>query len=237
MARTGKPRPASDEKTGGMRMRKKARRREDILRHAAELFSAQGVDATTMAEIADAVEVSPPTIFNYFGNKDGILIALVTEGTSRGRVSKWAEMPVTNGDFRAILLDLFANFSADTLEIAGKRIWRYAEAATIRHPTTELARSYETLDAELRRWLAGFFDLYDVRLRSGERPDPALLARIFHDVWNAAFFELIKDESMTLARHRDTIEARLEPLASMLFTDAFLTEPTLKSPEVSVADR
>ena len=64
----------------GLRDRKKARRREDILNAASALFAAKGIDATTMAEIADAVDVSPPTIFNYFGNKDGILIALITEG-------------------------------------------------------------------------------------------------------------------------------------------------------------
>jgi len=99
------------------------------------------------------------------------------------------------------------------------------------------ATSYETLDIELRHWLTRFFDLYDLQLRSGEPADPALLARLFHDVWNSAFFDLIKDEAMTLSRHRETIRARLEPLATMLFTDAFLKKPSLKSPEISLADR
>lgn len=231
MADIPTPKAEADEKSTSLRVRKKARRREEILHHAAELFIRQGVDATTMAEIAESVGVSPPTIFNYFGNKDGILIALVTEGTSQGRDTKWASMPVRHGDFAEILVDVFVKFSESTLNLAGKRIWRYAEAASIRHPATELARNFSTLDVELRLWLQRFFKLYDLRLRSGGEADSRLLARLFHDVWNAAYFELIKDEQMTLDQHRATLRNRLIPLADMLFEDDFLRKPRLKRQE------
>ncbi|MFC6762512.1 TetR/AcrR family transcriptional regulator [Sulfitobacter porphyrae] len=69
----------------GLRDRKKARRRDDIIAAAIELFGKKGVDATTIADIAEACDVSAPTIFNYFGSKDGILVALVEEGTQRKR--------------------------------------------------------------------------------------------------------------------------------------------------------
>lgn len=212
----------------GLRGRKKARRREEILARASALFARKGINATTMAEIADAVGVSTPTIFNYFGNKDGILIALITEGAQEARAADLAPVMHTDLDFGTVIADLFTLFAARTLDIANKRIWRYAEAATIRHPATELARNYETVDAELLRVIVRFLDAYDMRLRNGAAPDTRALAQLFYDVWNPTFFDLIKDDDMTLDQHRAHLLGRFVPLADMLFDDAFVQSPTLK---------
>ncbi|MFF3934882.1 TetR/AcrR family transcriptional regulator [Streptomyces phaeofaciens] len=53
----------------GLRERSKARRREAILRSAYELFAAHGFEATTIADIAAAAEVSPRTVTLYFPSK------------------------------------------------------------------------------------------------------------------------------------------------------------------------
>ncbi len=212
----------------GLRGRKKAQRRGIILARASELFAQKGIDATTMAEIADAVGVSTPTIFNYFGHKDGILIALITEGAQKARAADLAPAMRTDLDFGTVIADLFTLFAARTLDIASKRIWRYAEAATIRHPGTDLARNYETVDEELLRVIVGFFDAYDIRQRNGAEPDSEALAQLFYDVWNPAFFDLIKDDDMTLDQHRAQMLRRVVPLAQMLFEEAFVKSPTLK---------
>jgi AcrR family transcriptional regulator len=57
----------------GLRERKKRKTRDTIVRVAAELFAQQGYEKTTIAEIADAAEVSPRTIFAYFPSKEDIL--------------------------------------------------------------------------------------------------------------------------------------------------------------------
>jgi AcrR family transcriptional regulator len=51
--------------------------REEILRHAARLFSTAGVSATRVAGIASLVGVSSPAIYNYFENLDAIVEALL----------------------------------------------------------------------------------------------------------------------------------------------------------------
>jgi AcrR family transcriptional regulator len=51
--------------------------REDILRHAAALFSASGVDATRMADIAASVGMTAPAIYHYFDNRDAIVETLL----------------------------------------------------------------------------------------------------------------------------------------------------------------
>lgn len=52
--------------------------REEILRHAAALFSSKGVGATRLSDIAASVGVSPPAIYYYFDNVDEIVERLLT---------------------------------------------------------------------------------------------------------------------------------------------------------------
>jgi AcrR family transcriptional regulator len=55
--------------SGGLRERAKARRRAVILRTAYRLFAEQGFEETTIAEVAEAAEVSPRTVTLYFPSK------------------------------------------------------------------------------------------------------------------------------------------------------------------------
>jgi AcrR family transcriptional regulator len=52
--------------------------REEILQHAAALFSTKGVAATRVADIAASVGVSPPAIYYHFENLDAIVETLLT---------------------------------------------------------------------------------------------------------------------------------------------------------------
>jgi AcrR family transcriptional regulator len=66
---------SEDRPGGGLRERKKAKTRAAIQAHAVRLFRAQGYDATTVEQIAEAAEVSTSTVFRYFPTKEDLVIA------------------------------------------------------------------------------------------------------------------------------------------------------------------
>ena len=53
--------------------RRKERKKESIRRAALELFQTYGFKKVTMSEIARKADVSPVTIFNHFGSKEGLV--------------------------------------------------------------------------------------------------------------------------------------------------------------------
>lgn len=209
----------------GLRDRKKVKRRQEIIAVARTLFAEQGIDATTMADIAEAAGISAPTVFNYFGSKDGVLIALISDGTrearERDRELHWQE----NTDLGSLILNLFVRVAIRTLEIADKRVWRYAESAAIRHPETELASQYAGVTEALIDVVTEFFDGLDLRLRSGSQPSGRLLAQLFYDVWMPCYIRLITSEEHTPAEHEVILRARILPLVDMLFDDESIAKP------------
>src|SRR5262249_36833571 len=66
-----------------LRARKKDRTRQQILSAAMKLFAARGFRATTIEQIAVAAEVGTGTVYNYFGSKGAIIVALFGDTTAR----------------------------------------------------------------------------------------------------------------------------------------------------------
>ena len=58
----------------GLRERKKAKTRAEIQRQALRLFRERGYEATTVAQIAEAAEVSESTFFRYFPTKEDVVL-------------------------------------------------------------------------------------------------------------------------------------------------------------------
>ena len=66
--------------TTGRREREKAKRREDILQAARDVFFNEGSRRATIDDVAARAEVSKGTVYLYFESKEAILAHLVLEG-------------------------------------------------------------------------------------------------------------------------------------------------------------
>lgn len=65
------PTPVSE--ITGLRERKKARLRQQIIETAIRLFRKQGYEKTRVEDIVNILEISQPTFFRYFPSKDAVL--------------------------------------------------------------------------------------------------------------------------------------------------------------------
>lgn len=72
---------------------------ERILSTALDLFALKGYDATAVREICEAAGITKPTLYHFFGSKDGVLQALVQTGFQQHRAMVNAAMD-TPGSFK-----------------------------------------------------------------------------------------------------------------------------------------
>ena len=114
----------------GLRERKKQKTRDTIASVALELFAENGYEQTTIAEIAEAAEVSPRTIFAYFPSKEDILFCDMPEAYERfaGALRERAESVTTLDVVREFLV---TSLSPDRSTMLRKRIFASEETLQV----------------------------------------------------------------------------------------------------------
>lgn len=97
----------------GLRERKKEQTRQQISAVARQLFFERGYDAVTVAQIAEAADVSEATVFNYFRTKEGLFFSGMDsyEAALVEAVRQRAPGQSVLGAFRRHLLDNLGRLS------------------------------------------------------------------------------------------------------------------------------
>src|SRR6266704_4086409 len=77
------------------REREKQEVRQAILTAAREIARQEGWQSVTIRKVAERIEYSPPTIYEYFENKEDILLELLRESFERLRDGMQAAQATT----------------------------------------------------------------------------------------------------------------------------------------------
>ena len=67
----------------GLRERKKQQTRQAIAAAAIALFTERGFEAVSVAQVAEAANVAPQTVFNYFPAKEDLVLGAYDDGFAR----------------------------------------------------------------------------------------------------------------------------------------------------------
>jgi AcrR family transcriptional regulator len=143
----------------GLRSRKKAQQRVELLGAAAELLRDRGFDEMRIEDIANTANVSLKTVYNYFPSKQSILIELLRE--DRQRMLAAYEEIASNppGDLaKALALIIHADIG-DVVTARKKKLWREllaAETKSHSKPGDEFEKNREVFKDFVRRILLHF---------------------------------------------------------------------------------
>src|SRR6202790_5794831 len=85
---------SGNEPISGLRERKKARLREQIVETALHLFRQRGYENTRIDDIVHTLEISQPTFFRYFPSKDAVLREVGRRAFARQAESLKAELSI-----------------------------------------------------------------------------------------------------------------------------------------------
>ncbi|TNF83837.1 TetR/AcrR family transcriptional regulator [Pseudomonas sp. ICMP22404] len=170
----------------GLRERQKEQRRQNIVEAALALFKANGFGATTLEQIANQAGVSSPTVVNYFGGKQEILLALLKAPDEQAMGEARANLN-ENADPLDALCELEGLMTRYQLRAMPTSLWR--ELAPFLF-TGELAQAFEPWNAavveEAKALLVHFQKLGKVR----ESVDVDVAATLFNQYANLAFIQL-----------------------------------------------
>ncbi|WP_330183265.1 TetR/AcrR family transcriptional regulator [Nocardia sp. NBC_01503] len=162
----------------GLRERKKQQTRTRIIDVALRLCDAQGFDATTVEQIADAADVSPRTINRYFDSKEAIVIAPIEE-VGIALAEQLRAQPITGNELQS-LLNAFKAFVEQVIDSDNPvpfRWFQQMQRVTQTSPTVR-AQSLQSADSKTRAMTAVLAE----RLRT----DPnSMQVQVIASTWHA----------------------------------------------------
>lgn len=197
----------------GLRERNRQHRIGLILGAASRLFAQSGYDSTRIEEIAEAAEVAPATVYNYFTNKANILTALA----ARHAYSSWAERSafVQNppGDPMEAVQGFERLLADQAMRTLGRECWRVILSAPYLQPGSRLHRAGIIFGWLIERHYRRMLRTFKERDQLDADVDIRALAELITAIGTYHFGRFISDETMTL----DTLKHEIEKHVLIIF--------------------
>lgn len=182
----------------GLRESQKALRRKRILEAARKHFMERGYEAATIEAIAETAGVSSVTVFNHYGTKGGVLLALVGESDSILVEKIYGILGAPPPDPLEAVLSVSRAICRHALDYLRKPVWRHVIATAVIEGSSEFGRGYAALDRELVRMIASLLEILRDRGRLPAGYPCAVAAGMLYNLHNARFVEFMSEDEMSL---------------------------------------
>ncbi len=199
------PERVKGQRMAGLRAKHKADREARILKAAVTLFRKGGYRAARIEDVAGMAEVSPGTVYNYYGSKGDILIATVAMEVEEVLSAGEAIVADPPEGAQAAITTLINVYYDHSLQYLSKEMWRTAMALSVEAPHTPNGARYAELDGALTAQVVALIARLQERGEVAEGPDAHMLGEVLFNNLNAMFMEFVKDDAMTL----DALKARV----------------------------
>jgi AcrR family transcriptional regulator len=105
-------------------VRRQERTRRDVFDAAGRLIANGGLEALTMRKLAEAAGVAVATLYNQFGDRDGVIVAFVSSGLDQLEIDLDTSPPAEPIDATRALFEAF-----DDTFVAEPEVWKPIFAA------------------------------------------------------------------------------------------------------------
>jgi AcrR family transcriptional regulator len=183
----------------GLRERQKAGRREGILKAASELFRREGFAATSMEQVAELAQLSVGTLYNYFGSKGDLLLALVALDGAQVRAAGARLVARPPADPVAATRALLEGYVDHSLVHLDKRMWRHMMGTALTFAETPIGAGYRALDRKLVAQVAALCRTLQQRGDLEADLDCQHAGEVLFYVCNSLFMEFVAEDAMPLA--------------------------------------
>jgi AcrR family transcriptional regulator len=202
-----KPAAEQPDRPSGLRQRKKENRRKEILQVASELFREHGYPSTSMEAIAQAADISPNTIYNYYRTKGQLLIAMIAASDESFLAKRSAQDPQAENaiEFMFNFLEALAKHSLGEID---KNTWKHAIAQTmVREGNEDISGDIGDINKRLIEVMESAITL--LKRQGYFRPSakPESLASMLFDFHRILFIRLIVDENIRWKSYRSILRS------------------------------
>ena len=181
----------------GLRERQKEQRREVIAQAALELFKTNGFAATTLDQIAVQAGVSAPTVVNYFGGKQEILLALLKQPDEQAMRDARANLDDDSDPLEALCE--FEGLMTDyQLQAMPASLWRELAPFLL---TGELALALSPWNAAVIEETKALLGHFQAQGKVRASVDLDVAATLFNQYANMAFIRLATETAPNRQAH------------------------------------
>lgn len=178
----------------GLRERQKIDRSNRILDVARDRFQGEGYDAVTIESIAADANVSAVTVYNYYGTKANLLLALVKESDERLIAQLRALTESLPADIREAVAEFGQVMRRHAMTYLTKRTWREVVASSILQGGRQFGQTYQALDRVLIGIMADIIEIYQQQGALAPEIEAAGFADTLFEMQNIRFFQFVSDD-------------------------------------------